>query len=479
MQLKYKVSLSKKLFLSLILVSSIIIITVISTINIIFKEKFHNYVENSKNKEISNMINSIKTQYNNGTWNSENIDTIGINSIYRGWIIELYDKNDNLVWSTLQHGKLLSNKALHYINHDMQNIEKFSNDNRYKIKVYNLKDSEGNYIGKLELGSYDPYYYDDEELNLLSELNTSIILISILISILTFILSLIISRKISNPIKKVSKASKFIANGKYNKAIDYESDIKEIDELVKSINYLSDELHEQDILRKRLTTDISHELRTPLTCIKLHIDALIDGIWEPSTDRLTSINEEVTRITNLVEELKSLAKYDSEERILNLSIFNLKNLISNIIYNNEGKAYEKNIIIKSSLEDIDVCLDKEKITQLILNLLSNAIRYTENNGYIYIKAYKCKNSIKIHIKDNGIGIPKDNLKYIFERFYRVDSSRSRDTGGIGVGLTICKSIVDLHKGIINVKSEEGLGSEFIVELPILVYEEFEDELYYK
>lgn len=432
--------------------------------NLLFKEKFHEYVNNNETKEISNMIESIRAQYKDETWSSEYLENLGINSIYKGWIIELYDKNNNLVWGTLQHGILLSNKAIHYVNHNMENIKQFNENSKYNIKTYNIKDDNGNSIGKLEIGSYDPYYYDEDELNFLEEVNKIILLIIIVIVILSFILSLIISRNISKPIKKVSNISKSIANGEYDKNIEYESSIKEIDELVKSINYLSDKLGEQEILRKRLTTDISHELRTPLTCIKLHIDALIDGVWKPSQERLTSINEEVTRITNLVEELKNLAKYDSEKSKLNLSTFNLKNLILNIVFNNERKAFEKNIDIKFDVEDFDVYLDKEKITQLILNLLSNAIRYTENNGYIYIKAYRDKNSIKIHVKDNGIGISKDNLKHIFERFYRVDDSRSRDTGGIGVGLTISKSIVDLHKGKIYVKSEEGIGSEFIIEL---------------
>ncbi len=204
----------------------------------------------------------------------------------------------------------------------------------------------------------------------------------------------------------------------------------------------------------------------PLTNIQTHLEAIIDGVWQPTTERLNSVNEEVVRLTSLVNQLKNLAKFDSEKSMLNLSIVDLGELIKNIIYNTQGSALDKNINIEDDIENIITYLDKEKISQLIVNLLSNAIRYTNENGYIYVKTYIDNNSIKIHIKDNGIGIPKNDLKYIFERFYRVDESRSKKTGGVGVGLTIAKSIVDLHKGTIEVKSEANKGSEFIVKLPL-------------
>ena len=257
-----------------------------------------------------------------------------------------------------------------------------------------------------------------------------------------------------------------IGDGGYDNKIDYDSNIVEIDTLIKSINDLSFKLDEQENLRKRLTTDISHELRTPLTSIQTHLEAMIDGIWEPDIERLNSVNEEVIRLTNLVNQLQNLAKFDSEKSKLNLSQINVENLIRNVVYNNQGKALEKNIDIVCELESINAYLDKDKISQVIVNLLSNAIRYTNDGGSIYIRLYKDNNNIKINFKDSGIGIPKGNLNYIFERFYRVDESRSKDTGGIGVGLTIVKSIIDLHQGKIDVRSEINEGSEFIVTLPI-------------
>lgn len=300
---------------------------------------------------------------------------------------------------------------------------------------------------------------------ILKDMKNLIIGISLLMIIVVIAVSVFLSQKISKPIIVVSKMTDFIKMGGYDQKLEYESSIVEIDNLINSINELSRELYKMENIRKNLTSDISHELRTPLTSIQTHLEAMIDGIWEPSKERLNSVNEEVIRLSHLVNQLKNLAKFDSYEDKLNLKNENLTQLIKNIIYNNESYALDKNIRIKYELEDVNANIDKEKISQVIINLISNAIRYTNLNGEILIKLYKKSDFIKIIVKDNGIGIPEESLDYIFERFYRVDKSRCRNTGGTGVGLTICKSIVDLHKGKIEVKSKLNEGSEFIITLP--------------
>ena len=300
---------------------------------------------------------------------------------------------------------------------------------------------------------------------ILKDMKNLIIGISLLMIIVVIAVSVFLSQKISKPIIVVSKMTDFIKMGGYDQKLEYERSIVEIDNLINSINELSRELYKMENMRKNLTSDISHELRTPLTSIQTHLEAMIDGIWEPSKERLNSVNEEVIRLSHLVNQLKNLAKFDSYEDKLNLKNENLTQLIKNIIYNNESYALDKNIRIKYELEDVNANIDKEKISQVIINLISNAIRYTNLNGEILIKLYKKSDFIKIIVKDNGIGIPEESLDYIFERFYRVDKSRCRNTGGTGVGLTICKSIVDLHKGKIEVKSKLNEGSEFIITLP--------------
>ena len=393
-------SINSKLIISFTLIMIVTILSIKLFVNTIFKDSFEKYVDDSNKVEVNHLIEfDLKNLYTNESWNTEFIENLGIEAIRKGIAIEIYDKNDNKVWSVFEDEKVLSDKTLNDISKNMKSIEK-QWDNYFEELKVDINDDEGNIlVGYAYIGHYASTYY------------------------------------------------------------------MEIDDLINSINKLSNELNDQENLRKQLTGDIAHELRTPLTSIKGHLDAIIVGIWEPTNERLNSINEEVKRITNLVDELRKLAKFDSGKDNLNKEIVNLKNYIKSIAYNYEGKALEKNIVIKYQLENIEALIDKEKFAQVIINILSNAIKYNNGNNEIYIKVFKKNNSINISIKDSGIGIPKSEYKNIFERFYRLDKSRGANEKGAGVGLTIAKSIVNAHGGEIEVYSEINKGSEFIISLP--------------
>lgn len=461
-----KLKLNKKLILSLVSLIIIVILSIALSINSVFNKKFEQYIIRNNENEISNIIDSIRSKYVNGEWELSSIQQIGEDAISNGIFVDLYDKDSNLVWGAMTYNKNMCHMVMGSIENNM-NYMINKNKSNYTEKLFEIKNLDNEIIGNIKIGSYGLLYYMDNDVDFLKEINKVITSIGILMVLITIFIAILISNNISKPVEVVSNMANLIGDGDYDNKIDYDSNIVEIDVLIKSINNLSAKLEEQENLRKRLTTDISHELRTPLTSIQTHLEAMIDGIWEPDTERLNSVNEEVIRLTNLVNQLQNLAKFDSEKSKLNLAKVNVKNLIMNVVYNNQGKALEKNINIECDLESIDSYLDKDKISQVIVNLLSNAIRYTNNGGKIFISSYKENNNLKIQFKDNGIGIPKENIKYIFERFYRVDESRSKNTGGIGVGLTIVKSIIDLHQGTIEVRSELNKGSEFIVILPNL------------
>ena len=461
-----KLKLNKKLILSLVSLIIIVILSIALSINSVFNKKFEQYIIRNNENEISNIIDSIRSKYVNGEWELSSIQQIGEDAISNGIFVDLYDKDSNLVWGAMTYNKNMCHMVMGSIENNM-NYMINKNKSNYTEKLFEIKNLDNEIIGNIKIGSYGSLYYMDNDINFLKEINKVITSIGIVMVLITIFIAILISNNISKPVEVVSNMANLIGDGDYDNKIDYDSNIVEIDVLIKSINNLSAKLEEQENLRKRLTTDISHELRTPLTSIQTHLEAMIDGIWEPDTERLNSVNEEVIRLTNLVNQLQNLAKFDSEKSKLNLAKVNVKNLIMNVVYNNQGKALEKNINIECDLESIDSYLDKDKISQVIVNLLSNAIRYTNNGGKIFISSYKENNNLKIQFKDNGIGIPKENIKYIFERFYRVDESRSKNTGGIGVGLTIVKSIIDLHQGTIEVRSELNKGSEFIVILPNL------------
>ena len=459
-------SINSKLIISFTLIMIVTILSIKLFVNTIFKESFEKYVDDSNKVEVNHLIEfDLKNLYTNESWNTEFIENLGIEAIRKGIAIEIYDKNNNKVWSVFEDEKVLSDKTLNDISKNMKSIEK-QWDNYFEELKVDINDDEGNIlVGYAYIGHYASTYYMENDVEFFNAINRIIIIIGVISISSIIIISIIISRSIAKPISKVSKMTKYIGEGNYKNKLNYKSNIMEIDDLINSINKLSNELNDQENLRKQLTGDIAHELRTPLTSIKGHLDAIIVGIWEPTNERLNSINEEVKRITNLVDELRKLAKFDSGKDNLNKEIVNLKNYIKSIAYNYEGKALEKNIVIKYDLEDLEVLVDKEKFAQVIVNILSNAIKYNNGNNEIYIKVFKKNNSINISIKDSGIGIPKSEYKNIFERFYRLDKSRGANEKGAGVGLTIAKSIVNAHGGEIEVYSEINKGSEFIISLP--------------
>ena len=459
-------SINSKLIISFTLIMIVTILSIKLFVNTIFKDSFEKYVDDSNKVEVNHLIEfDLKNLYTNESWNTEFIENLGIEAIRKGIAIEIYDKNDNKVWSVFEDEKVLSDKTLNDISKNMKSIEK-QWDNYFEELKVDINDDESNIlVGYAYIGHYASTYYMENDVEFFNAINRIIIIIGVISISSIIIISIIISRSIAKPISKVSKMTKYIGEGNYKNKLNYKSNIMEIDDLIHSINKLSNELNDQENLRKQLTGDIAHELRTPLTSIKGHLDAIIVGIWEPTNERLNSINEEVKRITNLVDELRKLAKFDSGKDNLNKEIVNLKNYIKSIAYNYEGKALEKNIVIKYQLENIEALIDKEKFAQVIINILSNAIKYNNGNNAIYIKVFKKNNSINISIKDSGIGIPKSEYKNIFERFYRLDKSRGANEKGVGVGLTIAKSIVNAHGGEIEVYSEINKGSEFIISLP--------------
>ena len=458
-------SINSKLIISFTLIMIVTIITIRFFVNTNFKNSFEKYVDDSNKVEINHLIEfDLKGIYSNDEWDMNLIENLGVDSIRKGITIEIYNKNDQKLWSVFEDEKVLSDTTLSEISKNIKSIEK-KKDNYFKEFKVDINNDDGELVGYAYIGHYEFTYYMENDIQFFNAANKIIDIIGIISIGSIIIISIIISKSIANPILKVSKMAKLMGEGNYKKEVSYKSNIREIDDLISSINKLSNELKEQENLRKQLTEDIAHELRTPLTSIRGHLDTIIAGIWQPTNERLISINEEVIRITNLVDKLRKLAKFDKGKNNLNKEIVDLKKYIKSIVYNYEGKALEKNIIIKYKLEDIKALIDKEKFAQVIINILANAIKYNNGNNEIYISSFKKDNNIVISIKDYGVGIAKSEQKNIFERFYRVDKSRGANEKGMGVGLTIAKSIVNAHGGKIKVYSEINKGSEFIITLP--------------
>ena len=283
--------------------------------------------------------------------------------------------------------------------------------------------------------------------------------------------ALIISRRITRPIQRLTNASQQIAAGEYSHRItENEISQDELGQLAHSFNQMAEKLEGTEAMRRQLLGDISHELRTPLTAIKGSMEGLMDGVLPAEQSTYQQIYREADRLQRLVEDLQELNRVDGQTYPLEKHSVNAADLVKAAIIPLENTFAMKGVELKSQVEAglPKLFVDSDRIQQVLHNLLGNALQFTPPDGQVLVTVVKDGNQIRFSVKDSGIGISKEHLAHIFERFYRADKSRSRSKGGgSGIGLTIAKSLVEAHGGKIWAESGgKNLGSIFTFTLPM-------------
>ncbi len=295
--------------------------------------------------------------------------------------------------------------------------------------------------------------------------------IALLISLM---ISLAISRVISNPLQNMFLAARDIASGKYNQRIpiSFNPQDKKLDPIQKlalGFNQMASSLEDTENMRQQLIGDISHELRTPLTTIKGSMEGLIDGVVPANEKTYQQIYGEADRLQRLVEDLQELSRIEGGAYHLEKRWFSVNDLVESIAHKYAPRFEEKKISFSHNHPETDIRIfaDPDRLEQVLVNLLINAIHYSDEGGSVSLETHQTKDGITIHVQDNGVGIAPEHLPNVFTRFYRVDKSRSRQSGGSGIGLTISKHLVEAHGGTITVTSPGlGLGSTFEIKLPV-------------
>ena len=300
----------------------------------------------------------------------------------------------------------------------------------------------------------------------LSHVNTSLIIAGVVGAAVAILLGLFLTRQFTKPIRALKRGAARIAGGDLAYRVEVKSK-DEFGELATSFNSMAATLDSSEQSRRHLFADIAHELRTPLSVIGGTVDAMLDGVYEPNPDNLTSIKEETEVLTRLVAELRDLTLAESGHLKLEVEPTNLAELVQRRVSQAEVIAQGKNISLKTDITERlpEIEADGRRVEQVVANLLDNALNHTPQGGTVTIAVSPDKDGILVSVSDTGEGIPPEHLPYIFERFYRVDDARSRKTGGAGLGLAIAKQMVELHGGRIWVESEAGKGSKFSFTLP--------------
>ena len=298
--------------------------------------------------------------------------------------------------------------------------------------------------------------------NIVNQVVKSIAIIGILSIMTSIAIIWIISRRTLNPITNIVNTSKYLSKGDFTKRID-QSVSGELSEIVTAFNYMASELQKLDEQRKIMIADIAHELRTPMTNLKGYIEGWSDGIIKPDNETLKILDYQVNTLSKIIDDLSTLSLAESGMLSLNISEFELNNKISEIINNFKLRSQSQNInIINNITPDITITYDPQRFTQIVTNILNNSILATDDGGIISFSTSTNNNNLLLKISDNGTGIPKDELPYIFDRFYRTDKSRNRQSGGSGLGLSIVKYLIESHNGTIKINSELSKGTEVLI-----------------
>ncbi len=450
--------LSKKMFIYFSALALILILLFFTTSRYIFNASFENYKLNTVENEDREYINLIEELYqeNNGIIRNEDIRLIQ-SSIKDRVELKFLDNQGSLIWE-MNMKMPGGNMGMGQGRGQADNITY----NNYEISV------DGVNYGTLQIGRLGRYNLSEEDINFQDDLNNGIFIITLIAVFITILISFLFSKQISKPILKIKESAEKIRDKKQDWELKEKTNTYELDELLKTINSLGKTLEAQENLRIRLTSDVSHELRTPLNVMQNQIEAMQDGIIDINEEKLEEVRQEVLRLSNLAKDLENLTDISNYNLELNLTETDIAEFVKGELisfrdsYNKEGitvdfiNKFERKIILK---------IDKNKFKQVLLNLFSNAEKYSKDNVYIRVVVEDIMDNIVLKVIDRGIGISELSKDFIFERFYREEKSRNRETGGAGLGLSIVKGIVEAHRGEIYLNRNNKKETEFVIKLP--------------
>lgn len=448
-------TIRKKISMLLIACSLAAILLIMLFVNFTINNIFEEYMTDVQNKRYEKIVGYLEGKYEqDGRWNENSGIELMHDAYMSNYNLTLYDKNDVPVWG--MNPMDIRNKI------HLENM-KVQDNGVYSAKRFELK-HEDEIVGYVEVGQYAPLLMTEEDILFKSSINKSIAVSGVITLLIIIAASLYLSKQFSAPIKEVSNMSVNLSKGEFKEKLNTKTNIEEIVKLKDSINSLAEKLNNQDMLRRRLISDMNHEIRTPLNVLQNNFEAMIDGVFPVTQEGLVRLNDEIIRFGKLLNNLEKLKEFETESLKLNFKSINLLNMLKDLYNDFVVEARVKDIslkFVKGEGSEFFILGDADKLKQVFINIVDNALKFTEKKGEVSIYIHGDNGKIYVEVKDNGIGIKEEDISFIYEHLYRGDKSR-HEVEGSGIGLTIAKNILNLHSASIDVKSEEGKGTKFII-----------------
>ena len=413
---------------------------------------FTGLVKKNIERTSAEIARTVGEQYDplNRLFDAATVQAIGMYFVHEGYILTVTDGAGEPVWNARGCDMRQCMEVIGEITRRME--ESFHLDGAMQTRVFPVSYAN-RVVGTVTIETYGPFFFSETERSFLTSVNRLLLSAAVVLILAGVVISTALASAIARPIRLAGDAARriaqFYSGGRtgapppVTMRDSYRT--RELAGLARSINELSRELDEAERRQKRLTADIAHELRTPLACLQGSIEAMIDGVYPPDAERLASCHEEILRLTHLVEDLHTLTSLEWDTITLSKTEFDLVALLTTVTGQFENAAREKGITITLQTPQTDRGGE-------------GGVKYTDRGGVAIMV-----DGNTVTVADTGIGIPAEDLPHIFERFFRSDKSRSRTSGGSGIGLAVAAAIVRAHGGVISAESVPESGSVFRVQ----------------
>lgn len=421
-------------------------------VNTAFTGRFQDYLDEQQNAQQEQLVALFAADYRrNGAWNPASLNRLAPTVIMTGSEAGLLDASGRRVWSLADANTDAGTPAMH-----RQMMATGSLGPPRSLPVVIEGSEVGNLVVRVPQGAIPAV---DEEFR--SSVNRLLAAGALAAALVALIVGAYIARRATNPITELTRAADDLAAGHRDRRVTIVPN-NEIGQLATAFNTMAEHVEKENQLRRAFTADVAHELRTPLAILRSELEAVQDGIRQPTKAVIDSLHDETLRLTHLVTDLEVLASADAAPFTLNRQPVSLTRIVADATDALANRFDDAEITVHTDLDEVEGDADPVRVTQIVTNQLTNTLKFVAAGGTVTLTLRECDGSAELTITDSGPGIPAEDLPHIFERFFR---SRAARADGSGIGLAVVAQLVTAHGGTITAHSTPGLGATFTTHLP--------------